>query len=241
MLPHLLKDCELRVHAMLTGVYLIDIFCAPALSCHSQSSVKSIMNIQSKKDAAAHGRGRGRVMTGVLIGAAVIVWVVAATLVWVVAPLLEADAAVAESPESIAPLAMAVASLASGLVLVLGVAVNWLAPQRAVGRAMLLIGGLMVAMSGALLANDALESGWSGVAAVLGIAFGLLQLLVGLFAWVASLSDWLPGRSLVKHMWATEPMPPHRQGRHGMLLLTGAVVLGWVFCALAVVTRFDMQ
>jgi hypothetical protein len=235
---------------MLTGVYLIDIFCAPAFELSFPVTAEMelcthgrfhVMNMQSKKDATAHGRGRGRVITGVLVGAAVIVWIVAATLVWVVAPLLEADAAVAESPESVPPLAMAVASLASGLALVLGVAVNWFAPHRAVGRSMLLIGGLMVAMSGALLANDALESGWSGLAAVLGIAFGLLQLLVGLFAWVASLSDWLPGCSLVKHMWATEPVPPRAGARQGMLLLTAAVTLGWLFCALAVVTRFDME
>jgi hypothetical protein len=122
-----------------------------------------------------------------------------------------------------------------------GLAVNWFAPQRAAGRAVLLIGGLMVAMSGALLANETLESGWSGLAAVLGLACGLIQLLVGLLAWIASLSAWLPGRSLVKHMWVAEPMHPRSGGRTGMLLLTVAVALGWVFCALAVVTRFDMD
>jgi len=82
-------------------------------------------------------------------------------------------------------------------VLFVGVAVNWFAPNRAAGRAVLLIGGLVVAMSGAMLANDTLESGWSGLAAVLGLACGLIQLLAGLLAWFASLSDWLPGPSLV--------------------------------------------
>ncbi len=97
----------------------------------------------------------------------------------------------------------------------------------------------MLAMFGALLANNALESGWSGAAAALGLAFGLIEFLTGLFAWVVSLSDWLPGPSLVKHMWAPGPMRPNTGGRRGMLLLTAAAALAWVFCALAVVTRFD--
>jgi hypothetical protein len=197
------------------------------------------MNRQLENDATAHARARA--MTGVLIGAAVITWAIAATLLWVVAPLLEADPRIAQSPESLPPLALAVASAGSGLVLFVGVAVNWFAPNRAAGRAVLLIGGLMVAMSGAMLANDTLESGWSGLAAVLGLAGGLILLLAGLLAWFASLSDWLPGRSLVNHMWVAEPMRPHMGSRRGMLLVTAAVALAWVLCALAVVTRFDME
>ncbi|HEY1296793.1 MAG TPA: hypothetical protein VGJ60_27255 [Chloroflexota bacterium] len=136
-------------------------------------------------------------------------------------------------------MALAVASALSGVVLFFGLAVNWFVPRRAIGRAILLVGGLMVAMSGAMLANDALESGWSGLAAEFGVACGLIQGVVGMIAWIASLSDWLPGPSLVKHMWLAEPASPHT--RTGILLLTGAVALGWVFCALAVVTRFDME
>jgi hypothetical protein len=184
---------------------------------------------------------RARVITGVLVAAAVLTWVIAAMLMWVVAPLLRAGTTLAETPEEMPLSVLAVATAVSGLVLFVGVAVNWLAPQRAAGRAVLLIGGLMVAMSGAMLTNETLEFGWSGVAAVLGLACGLIQLVTGLLAWIASLSDWLPGRSLVKHMWVAEPMRPHTGGRTGMLLLTAAVALGWVFCALAVVTRFDMD
>jgi hypothetical protein len=184
---------------------------------------------------------RARVMTGILMCAAAITWVVAAMLVWVVAPLLRAGATLGESPEELPLSVLAVASAASGLVLFVGLAVNWIAPQRAAGRAVLLIGGLMVAMSGALLTNETLEFGWSGLAAVLGLACGLIQLATGLLAWIASLSDWLPGRSLVQHMWMAEPVRPHTGARTGMLLLTAAAALGWVFCALAVVTRFDME
>jgi hypothetical protein len=192
----------------------------------------------SENDATA--QLRTRVMTGLLMGAAAITWLIAATLVWAVAPLLRAGATLAESPEELPLSVLAVASAGSGLVLFVGLAVNWLAPQRGAGRAVLLIGGLMVAMSGALLTNETLEFGWSGLAAVLGLACGLMQVVVGLLAWIASLSDWLPGRSLVKHMWVAETMRPHTGGRRGMLLLTAAVALGWVFCALAVVTRLDM-
>ena len=82
----------------------------------------------------------------------------------------------------------------------------------------------MVAMSGVMLANDSLESGWSGFAAVFGLGCGLVQLMAGLLAWVGSLSDWLPGQSLVKHMWVAEPMRVH--GRRGMRLLMAAVAGG---------------
>ena len=197
------------------------------------------MNLQSDIDATA--RARGRVMTGLLIGAAVITWAIAATLVWVVAPLLSASATLAESPEEVPLSVLAVAGAASGLVLFVGVAVNWFAPRRGAGRAVLLIGGLMVAMSGALLTNETLEFGWSGTAAVLGLTGGLIQLGSGLLAWAASLSDWLPGPSLVKHMWFAEPMRPHAGRRGGMLFLTASVALGWVLCAIAVVARFDMD
>ena len=188
------------------------------------------MNAKSETDAGA--QVRARVMTGVLIGTVAITWAIAATLVWLI------DPAMAPSPE-VPAFALAVANAVAGLVLLVGVLVNWLAPQRPAGRAILLTGGLMVAMSGAMLATDSLESGWSGFVAVFGLGCGLLQLVIGLVAWVASLSDWLPGQSLVKHMWIVEPMRAH--GRRGMRLLTAAVALGWVFCALAVVTRFDMD
>ena len=144
------------------------------------------MNAKSETDAGP--QVRARVMTGVLIGTVAITWAIAATLVWLI------DPTIAPSPE-VPAFALAVASAVSGLVLLVGVLVNWLAPQRPAGRAILLTGGLMVAMSGAMLANDSLESGWSGFAAVFGLGCGLLQLVVGLLAWVASLSDWLPGQS----------------------------------------------
>jgi hypothetical protein len=178
-------------------------------------------------------------MTGILLGAVVITWIIAATLVWVVAPLLAEDPAVAHSPESVPPAVLAIASAASGLVLLVGLAVNWFVPQRAAGRAVLLIGGLMLTISGAVLANETLESGWSGLAAGLGLACGLIQVLVGLLGWIASMSVWLPGPSLVKHMWAAEPISP--RVRAAMPPLTAAVALCWLFCAIAVVSRFDLE
>jgi hypothetical protein len=180
------------------------------------------------------------VVTGVLIGAAVITWVIAWGLAFVVAPLLRVSSPVAQSPESLPPVALAAAAAGSGFVLFVGAVVNWFAPRRAIGRAVLLMGGLMVAMSGAVLANDTLESGWAGLAALLGLAGGMIQLVFGLLAWIASLSDWLPGPSLVKHMWAAGPIPPHTGGRRRVLLLTVAVALGWVFCALTAVFRIEV-
>jgi hypothetical protein len=76
---------------------------------------------------------------------------------------------------------------------------------------------------------------------VFGVACGSIQLLFGLLAWMASLSDWLPGPSLIKHMWVAEPMRPRTLGRTPMLLLSLAAAIGWLFCAVAVVTRIDME
>jgi hypothetical protein len=176
---------------------------------------------------------RRRVMTGVLIGGAVVTSAIAVTLVW-------ADTSRPESAE-LSPVALAVASSVSGLVLLVGVIVNWFAPRRAVGRAVVLIGGLMLGMSGAVLTNETLETGWSGLAAMLGLTGGLTQLVIGLLAWIASLSDWLPGPSLIKQMGVDEVLNSAAFGRTGLLLLTGAVALGWLLCALAVVTRIDME
>jgi hypothetical protein len=39
------------------------------------------------------------------------------------------------------------------------------------------------------------------------------------------LSDWLPGRSLVKQMWAQELVPPDGGGRGRLLVLTAAVAI----------------
>jgi hypothetical protein len=197
------------------------------------------MNMRYEDHAEAHDRAP--VMTAILLGVALITWMIAAALVLVVAPLLAIDPAAAQSSESLRPMVLAATSGVSGLVVLVGLAINWCAPRRALGRVVLLGGGLMVAMSGAILANETLESGWSGPAAVLGLTCGLLQLVFGLLTWIASLSDWLPGQSLVKHMWVAEPVPPHAGSRRGMLLLTAAVAVGWLFCALAVVTPFGLE
>ena len=195
--------------------------------------------MQSENDATV--RTRARIVTRVLISAGLITFMIAAMLMWLVAPLLRANSAIAASPESLPPFVHAMASAVSGFVLLLGLAVNSFAPRRAAGRGILLIGGLMVAMSGAMLANDTLESGWPGIPGVIGLVCGLVQVAIGLLAWIASLSDWLPGPSLVKQMWAQEPVPPDGGGRPGLLVLTAAVGLGWLFCALAVVSRFDLE
>jgi hypothetical protein len=183
---------------------------------------------------------RGRITTALLIGGAAICAAIAAALVWVVAPLSSTDPAFPQSAE-LAPVGLGVASAVSGLVLLAGVLVNWFAPRRALGRAVVLVGGVMVGMSGALLTNETLEVGWPGLAAGVGLTGGALQLAIGLLAWVASVSEWLPGPSLVKHMWSPVSLPSHTFGRTAMLRLTLAVALGWLLCALAVVTRVDVD
>jgi hypothetical protein len=195
------------------------------------------MNVQFEDGDAAEMRTP--VMTGILLGAVVITWIIAATHVWVLAPLLAEDPAVAHSPESVPPAVLAIATAASGFVLLVGLAVNWFVPKRATGRAVLLISGLMLTISGAALANETLESGWSGLAAGLGLACGLIQVLVGLLVWIAGMSDWLTRPSLVRHVWVAEPTSP--RVRAAMLPLSAAVALCWLFCAIVVVSRFDLE
>jgi hypothetical protein len=78
------------------------------------------MNMQSENDRDCSDAER--IVTRVLISAALHTSVIAATLVWVVAPLLRANAAIAESPQSSSPFAHAMASAVSGFVLLLGLA-----------------------------------------------------------------------------------------------------------------------
>jgi hypothetical protein len=210
----------------------------PSSSCHADQEFQA-MNQQSQSGAPAPERRR--IMTALLICGAVITWLVATILVWAVTPLLMADPALAEAADSVTPTVMALAlgGASAGLVLLVGLALTWSTPERGVGRALLLIGGLMAAMTGVLLANMGLEFGWTGWAAVVGLACASVQLAVGVLACIASLSDWLPGQSLVEQMRVEAVRPPSRV-RKWMPLLTATLAVGWVLCAVAAVARTEV-
>jgi hypothetical protein len=120
-----------------------------------------------------------------------------------------------------------------------GIGLTWFRPDRRVGRAVLLIGGLMAVMSGALLANFAFEFGWTGSAVTLGLVGAVIQVAVGVLACFAGLSDRLPGRSLAEHMRVADPARLPAHARKWLPLATAALVFVWVFCAAAVVGRID--
>src|SRR5690348_13850663 len=69
---------------------------SPLDDCLKEAEVR-VTNMQSQNDATV--RMRTRIVTCVLISAALVTFVIAAMVVWVVAPLLTANAAVADSPE----------------------------------------------------------------------------------------------------------------------------------------------
>jgi hypothetical protein len=184
---------------------------------------------------------RGRIMMALVLGGAIITWVVSAILLLAPTPVVLADPALADAADMVrgAVLALAIGGASAGLVMFVGVAFTWFRPERGIGRAVLLIGGLMAILSGALLANIGLELGWTGSALMLGLVGAAVQLAVGVLACFAGLSDWLPGRSLAQHMRVTDPARLPAHVRNWLPLATVVLVFGWVLCAAAVVVHID--
>lgn len=184
---------------------------------------------------------RKRIMVALVLGGAIMTWIVAAILMLAPVPVVTAHPALADAADMArgAVLAVAIGGAIAGLVLFVGVALTWFRPDRGIGRAVLLIGGLMAIMSGALLANFGFEFGWTGSALTVGLVGAAVQLAVGVVAWFAGLSDWLPGRSLAEHMRVTDPARLPAHVRNWLPLASAALVFGWVICAAAVVGRID--
>ena len=184
---------------------------------------------------------RKRIMVALVLGGAIMTWIVAAILMLAPAPLVTADPAVADAADMAreAVLAVAIGGASAGLVMFVGIALTWFRPDQRIGRAVLLIGGLMAIMSGALLANFALEFGLTGSALTLGLVSAAVQVAVGVLACFAGLSDWLPGRALAEHMRVADPARLPAHARKWLPLATAALVFAWVLCAVAVVGRID--
>jgi hypothetical protein len=173
------------------------------------------------------GQGRAHLLAGLLLAGAATTWLVAALLRWVLVPLLVADPALAAHAGAVPPVpgAFALAGALAGALLLLGLAFTWFAPLRGAGRVLLLVAGLLAGAGGALL----LAIGTFGYRLGQGAAVALVA--VGLLAGVASLSDWLPGPSLVERMRLPYTVHPTRPARERMPPLTAAFAVGWVALA----------
>jgi hypothetical protein len=190
-------------------------------------------------------------MTGLLVGGALAVWLVAALLRWVIAPRAVADPAFAggagrlqaSGAGDVAGLFGAFASVGAvaGAGLLMGLGFTWLRPRRAAGRVLLLVAGLLATAGGLLLAAiGSLEIGWGDGAAVAGVTGAAVFVAVGLLAAVASASDRLPGPSLIERMMPPRGVHPATPAWERMLPLTVILAVGWVLSTGAVLARGDL-
>jgi hypothetical protein len=187
-------------------------------------------------------------MAGLLLAGGVASWLAAALLRWGLAPLVVAEPALAGTRQAADATAVAdavglfapVGAVAGAAVLV-GLALTWRRPQRAAGRGLLLVAGLLAIAAGLLLGTiGSFELGWGGGAAAAGLAGAAAFVAVGLVACVASLTDRLPGASLVERMMVPSPVPPTAPAWERMLPLTAALVVGWAVSTGAVLARGDV-
>ncbi len=203
------------------------------------------MNRQFQDRPAGHGRAH--MMAALLAGGAMTTWLAAAVLTWGLVPLLVADPVLADSAEEVATGVggFALTGALAGIVILLGLALAWLAPRRAGGRVLLLGAGVVAVATGILLLNLATlqapaELRW-GLAAALAGAFGAgVFVLVGLLACAASLSHLLPGQSLAERMMLPEPVHPAAPARPQMLVLTALLLVGWAGLAAALLTTHGL-
>jgi hypothetical protein len=100
-------------------------------------------------------------MTRQLIVSVLVVWLAAGVLAWVLPPQFTVQPALAEDAAQIATELGIFALMAStlGVLVLVGLAIIWREPRRAVGRVVLLISGLMTMIEGLFLLNGgALQS-----------------------------------------------------------------------------------
>ena len=138
-----------------------------------------------------------------------------------------------------AVLAVAIGGASAGLVMFVGIALTWFRPDRRIGRAVLLIGGLMAIMSGALLANFGFEFGWTGPSLTIGLVGAAAQGAAGALDVSLVCLIGCQAVSLADHMRVTDPARLPAHARNWLPLATAALVLAWVLCAAAVVGRID--
>ncbi len=99
---------------------------------------------------------RSRMTTRAVVGGVLVVWLAAALMVWNLVPQLVAnDPSLVGSAADVFTALSIVALIVcvSGAAMLGGLAIVWRAPEHAVGRVIMLVGGLVVTTFGLLLLN----------------------------------------------------------------------------------------
>jgi hypothetical protein len=184
---------------------------------------------------------KARVLAARVVAGAVTSWIAAAALVWGLVPQLVADPVLAGSAAEVAGGvgAFALTGALAGAVVLLGLALAWLAPRRAAGRVLLLVAGSVATATGLLLLNlgtlqAPAEFRWSAGAALAGATGAASFVVAGLVACAAGVWPGLPGRSLVERMMLPETAHPAAPAQVLILPLGAALVVGWIGLAAAV-------
>ena len=176
-----------------------------------------------------------RTTTRVLIASVVGTWLAAGMLAWVLPPQLLVQPALAEQGPEIATVLgiFAVVVAAVGALELIGLAITWRAPRSAVGRIVLLTGGVLMTVLGLLLFNGgALQSPevqWSAVPASIGGIVVAIFAAAGLLACAAALFSELPGASIAERMTVQGDVTLGAPPRQLLLVLTGALVVAWIW------------
>jgi hypothetical protein len=182
---------------------------------------------------------RWRMATRAVVGGVVLVWLAAALMVWSLVPQLVANdpSLVGSAADVFTALSIvALVVCVSGAAMLGGLAIVWRAPERAVGRVIMLLSGLVATTFGLLLLNGSTlqtspEFRWDGtVALTLGLVTGTF-IAVGLLAVAAAISRLLPGQSIAERMMLKERTGHARPGWGAMLVLTATLIVTWVVLA----------
>ena len=184
---------------------------------------------------------RSRKATRALVGGVLVTWLAAGLMVWGLTPQLVANDPSLVGSAADVRMALSVVALIvclSGVAMLGGLALVWRAPRRAIGRVILLLGGVIAAIFGLLLLNGSTLQASPGfrwdteIALTLGVVTAAF-ISVGCLAVVAALSPLLPGESIAARLMLTETTTYSRPGRGLMLVLTLALIGSWVALATA--------
>lgn len=191
------------------------------------------------------GQGPARTVTALLVGGVLATWLVAAFLLWGLTPLVIAEpapvgmrqaadaSAVAELVSLFAPVAAV-----AGAAMLIALALTWRRPPRAAGRVVLFVAGLLASAAALLFGTiGSFEVAWGDGIALAGLTSAVVFVAVGFSACVASLTDWLPGASLVERMMAPSTVPPATPAWERMLPLIVLLGAGWAICTSIVVSK----
>jgi hypothetical protein len=162
-------------------------------------------------------------------------WLSAGVLAWVLPPQLVVQPALAQDAADISRVlgAFAMFAAAVGALELAALAVVWRAPRLAVGRTILLTGGLVMFIAGLLLLNGGTlqspEIQWSAGPAIVGAAIVAVFIAVGLLACAAALFSDLPGASIAERMTVPAERDMGALRRELMVVLTAALVVAWLW------------